>query len=162
MPGKQRAARRDVRFGSLAVVHDSTTRMAAIERIPDARLRFPGSPYLTVRFHQERSFKTLSNQQNDRPLSAKSGHIDIHGQIGLGGLEVNCIAILLMAAFIESLRSTMSKKSIYVVGPDGRVRRGVLLQLGQCGIYLRYKASLVYSSPKGGCLLFKIGNHLLI
>ena len=95
-------------------------------------------------------------------LTAKSGHIDIHGQIGLGGLEVNCIAILLMAAFIESLRSTMSKKSIYVVGPDGRVRRGVLLQLGQCGIYLRYKASLVYSSPKGGCLLFKIGNHLLI
>ena len=40
----------------------------------DARFRFPGSPYLTVRFHQERSFKTLSNQQNDRPLSARTGH----------------------------------------------------------------------------------------
>ena len=62
------------RFGSFAAVHDSTTRMAAIERIPVARLRFPGSPCLTVRFHQERSFKTLPNQQNDRPLSAMSGH----------------------------------------------------------------------------------------
>ena len=69
---------RDVRFGSFAAVHDSTTRMAAIERKADARYRFSGSCNLTGRFHQERSFKTLSNQQNDRPLSAISRHRVAH------------------------------------------------------------------------------------
>ena len=64
----------DVRFGSVAAYRHRISSTAAIERIPDARLRFPGSPYLTGRFHQERSFKTLSNQQNDRPHSANSGH----------------------------------------------------------------------------------------
>ena len=63
----------DVRFGSLAALQHRISSTAAIERIPDARLRFPGCSYLTGRFHQERSFKTLSNQQNDRPLTAKSG-----------------------------------------------------------------------------------------
>ena len=62
----------NVRFGSLAAPQHATIPVAAIVGQAAARLRFPGSPYLTVRFHQERPFKTLSNQQNDRPLTARN------------------------------------------------------------------------------------------
>jgi hypothetical protein len=54
----------NVRFGSLAVVHDHTTRMAASGRKPAIQRVFFRCPKLNVRFHLKRPLRSVNIEQN--------------------------------------------------------------------------------------------------
>ena len=137
----------NVRFGSLAVILTDISLTSAIGGEAAVRRSVFRSFRLNVCFHQERSFKTLSNLQYDRPLSANCGRS-----------RSNRMAHLCSGSIILHSKTVERPSKSYP--PRGEIRAALLLSPDRARLArnaLSSARSLRYRNQNQG-IRFRTGN----